>query len=93
MPHITPLLIKEDIDVLQFLKDEYAYITVDLQKGDQSQYALIEIPTDHLPRFVMLPEKKASDVKRSFYSTILFAIALMNFLKAFSNTMLLTAMR
>ncbi|KIP65623.1 polyphosphate kinase 1 [Vibrio jasicida] len=58
MPHITPLLIKEDIDVLQFLKDEYAYITVDLQKGDQSQYALIEIPTDHLPRFVMLPEKK-----------------------------------
>ncbi|EDP58559.1 polyphosphate kinase 1 [Vibrio sp. AND4] len=58
MPHITPLLIKEDIDVLQFLKDEYAYIAVDLQKDDQSQYALIEIPTDHLPRFVMLPEKK-----------------------------------
>ena len=58
MPHITPLLIKDDIDVLQFLKDEYAYITVDLRKGDQSQYALIEIPTDHLPRFVMLPEKK-----------------------------------
>ncbi|MEF1341235.1 RNA degradosome polyphosphate kinase, partial [Vibrio rotiferianus] len=39
MPHITPLLIKDDIDVLQFLKDEYAYITVDLRKGDQSQYA------------------------------------------------------
>jgi polyphosphate kinase len=58
MPHITPLLIKDDIDVLQFLKDEYAYITVDLRKGEQSQYALIEIPTDHLPRFVMLPEKK-----------------------------------
>ncbi|MGR5195701.1 polyphosphate kinase 1 [Vibrio rotiferianus] len=58
MPHITPLLIKDDIDVLQFLKDEYAYITVDLRNGDQSQYALIEIPTDHLPRFVMLPEKK-----------------------------------
>ncbi|USD50501.1 polyphosphate kinase 1 [Vibrio sp. SCSIO 43153] len=58
MPHITPLLIKDDIDVLQFLKDEYAYITVDLRKGDQSQYALIEIPTDHLPRFVMLPERK-----------------------------------
>ncbi|WP_045393598.1 polyphosphate kinase 1 [Vibrio rotiferianus] len=58
MPHITPLLIKDDIDVLQFLKDEYAYITVDLRKDDHSQYALLEIPTDHLPRFVMLPEKK-----------------------------------
>ncbi|WP_322803646.1 polyphosphate kinase 1 [Vibrio alfacsensis] len=58
MPHITPLLMKDDIDVLQFLKDEYAYIVVDLKKGEQSQYALIEIPTDHLPRFVMVPEQK-----------------------------------
>ncbi|MGR5132861.1 polyphosphate kinase 1 [Vibrio alfacsensis] len=58
MPHITPLLMKEEIDVLQFLKDEYAYIVIDLRKNEQSQYALIEIPTDHLPRFVMVPEQK-----------------------------------
>ncbi|MGR5207776.1 MULTISPECIES: polyphosphate kinase 1 [Vibrio] len=58
MPHITPLLMKEEIDVLQFLKDEYAYIAIDLRKNEQSQYALIEIPTDHLPRFVMVPEQK-----------------------------------
>ncbi|MBD0788382.1 polyphosphate kinase 1 [Vibrio sp. Y2-5] len=58
LPHITPLLMRDDIDVLQFLKDEYAYITVELKKGDHCQYALIEIPTDHLPRFVMVPEQK-----------------------------------
>ncbi|EGR0301248.1 polyphosphate kinase 1 [Vibrio parahaemolyticus] len=58
MPHITPLLMKDEIDVLQFLKDEYAYIAVELRKEDHSQYALIEIPTDHLPRFVMVPEQK-----------------------------------
>ncbi len=58
MPHITPLLMKDEIDVLQFLKDEYAYIAVELRKKDHSQYALIEIPTDHLPRFVMVPEQK-----------------------------------
>lgn len=58
LPHITPLLMRDDIDVLQFLKDEYAYITVELKKGASSQYALIEIPTDHLPRFVMVPEQK-----------------------------------
>ncbi|HCE2446337.1 TPA: polyphosphate kinase 1 [Vibrio parahaemolyticus] len=58
MPHITPLLMKDEIDVLQFLKDEYAYIAVALRKEDHSQYALIEIPTDHLPRFVMVPEQK-----------------------------------
>ncbi|MDV6252800.1 polyphosphate kinase 1 [Vibrio sp. EA2] len=58
MPHITPLLMKDEIDVLQFLKDEYAYIAVELRKEQNSQYALIEIPTDHLPRFVMVPEQK-----------------------------------
>ncbi|WP_369434457.1 polyphosphate kinase 1 [Psychromonas sp. MME1] len=57
-PHVTPLLMREDIDVMQFLKDEYAYIAVDLKQQDQSQYALIEIPTDHLPRFIMVPEQK-----------------------------------
>ncbi|NOH69880.1 polyphosphate kinase 1 [Vibrio pectenicida] len=58
-PHITPLLLRDDIDVLEFLKDEYTYLTVDLKKADLSQYALIEIPTGHLPRFVMIPEHKA----------------------------------
>ncbi|MCG9558484.1 polyphosphate kinase 1 [Vibrio kanaloae] len=58
LPHITPLLMTEEINVLQFLKDEYAYLTVELQKEQQSKYAVIEIPTDHLPRFVMVPEQK-----------------------------------
>lgn len=63
LPHITPLLLRDDIDVLQFLKDEYAYIAVELKKDKQSSYALLEIPTDHLPRFVMLPEQKGKGRK------------------------------
>ncbi|UPQ87431.1 polyphosphate kinase 1 [Vibrio sinaloensis] len=58
LPHITPLLMRDDIDVLEFLKDEYAYIAVELKHQQQNQYALIEIPTDHLPRFVTVPEQK-----------------------------------
>lgn len=58
LPHLTPLLLKDEIDVLQFLKDEYAYIGVEIKKEETSQYALLEIPTDHLPRFVMVPEQK-----------------------------------
>ncbi|MHC6526485.1 polyphosphate kinase 1 [Vibrio proteolyticus] len=58
LPHLTPLLISDEIDVLEFLKDEYAYIAVELRKGENRQYALLEIPTDHLPRFVMVPEQK-----------------------------------
>ncbi|MHA2940060.1 polyphosphate kinase 1 [Vibrio sp. RC27] len=58
LPHITPWLISDDADVLQYLKDEYAYIAVELKKNNHSQYVLIEIPTDQLPRFIMLPEQK-----------------------------------
>ncbi|EKO5170127.1 polyphosphate kinase 1 [Vibrio vulnificus] len=63
LPHITPLMLTDEIDVLQFLKDEYAYIAVELKKQEQSKYALLEIPTDHLPRFIMVPEQKGKRKK------------------------------
>lgn len=58
LPHVTPWLVSDNADILQYIKDECAYIAVDLRKDDVSQYALIEIPTDQLPRFIMLPEQK-----------------------------------
>ncbi|WP_435236459.1 polyphosphate kinase 1 [Psychromonas sp. PT13] len=58
LPHITPLIVTDDIDLLQFLKDEDAYIAVELKKDGHSQYALLEIPTEHIPRFIMVPELK-----------------------------------
>ncbi|USD40577.1 polyphosphate kinase 1 [Vibrio sp. SCSIO 43135] len=58
LPHVTPLMMNDDIDLLQFLKDEYAYLAVELRKDDHRQYAIVEIPTNHLPRFVMMPEQK-----------------------------------
>ncbi|ROV61093.1 polyphosphate kinase 1 [Vibrio ponticus] len=58
LPHMSPVLLTEEIDLLQFLKDEYAYIAVELKRDEHTQYVLLEIPTDHLPRFVMVPEQK-----------------------------------
>ncbi|WP_114766385.1 polyphosphate kinase 1 [Vibrio rhodolitus] len=58
LPHMSPVLLTEEIDLLQFLKDEYAYIAVELKRQEHTQYVLLEIPTDHLPRFVMVPEQK-----------------------------------
>ncbi|EJK2116170.1 polyphosphate kinase 1 [Vibrio navarrensis] len=63
LPHITPVMLTDEIDVLQFLKDEYAYIAVELKTDSTSKYALLEIPTDHLPRFVMVPEQKGKRKK------------------------------
>ncbi|GAK83980.1 polyphosphate kinase [Vibrio ponticus] len=87
LPHMSPVLLTEEIDLLQFLKDEYAYIAVELKRQEHTQYVLLEIPTDHLPRFVMVPEQKANDAKPLFCSIILFAIALMTCSAAFSNMM------
>lgn len=79
LPHVTPIMLRDDIDVMQFLKDEYAYIAVEMRSGDEFKYALIEIPTDQLPRFVMLPEQKANGAKPLFCSITLFVSVWMRF--------------
>ncbi|MDO6704671.1 polyphosphate kinase 1 [Photobacterium sp. 1_MG-2023] len=63
LPHVTPILLTEDIDLLQFLKDEYTYLAIDMRQGESSQYALLEIPTDQLPRFIKVPEAKGKNRK------------------------------
>ncbi|MTD37761.1 polyphosphate kinase 1 [Erwinia sp. CPCC 100877] len=54
-PHITPILITRETDLVQFLKDDYTYLTVEIIRGSDIQYALLEIPSDKVPRFVNLP--------------------------------------
>ncbi|EAS40877.1 polyphosphate kinase 1 [Photobacterium profundum] len=63
LPHITPILLTDDIDLLQFLKDEYSYLAIEMQQGEKKCHALIEIPTDQLPRFIELPEPKGKRKK------------------------------
>ncbi len=53
--HITPILINPDTDLVQFLKDDYTYLAVEIIRGDTIRYALLEIPSDKVPRFVNLP--------------------------------------
>ncbi|WP_325891808.1 polyphosphate kinase 1 [Grimontia sp. NTOU-MAR1] len=59
LPHITPIILTDDMDVLSFLKDAYSYLAVELKKeGQKTRYALIEIPTDEIERFIKVPEPK-----------------------------------
>ncbi|WP_029684711.1 polyphosphate kinase 1 [Tatumella saanichensis] len=53
--HVTPILINKDTDLTQFLKDDYTYLAVELIRGGQKRYALLEIPSDKVPRFINLP--------------------------------------
>lgn len=53
--HITPILINHDTDLIEFLKDDYTYLAVEIIRGEEINYALLEIPSDKVPRFVNLP--------------------------------------
>ncbi|WP_445374970.1 polyphosphate kinase 1 [Photorhabdus tasmaniensis] len=54
-PHITPILINPETNLVEFLKDDYTYLAVEIVRGQNIQYALLEIPSDKVPRFVNLP--------------------------------------
>ena len=55
---LMPFLIEKDIK-LPNLTDDAIYLAISLagKKDQKKRYALLEIPTDVLPRFVILPEK------------------------------------
>lgn len=53
--HITPILIQHDTDLVRFLKDDYTYLAVEIIQGQTLRYALLEIPSDKVPRFINLP--------------------------------------
>ncbi|NWA60768.1 polyphosphate kinase 1 [Pantoea sp. B9002] len=53
--HVTPILINHDTDLIEFLKDDYTYLAVEIIRGDDIRYALLEIPSDKVPRFINLP--------------------------------------
>ena len=61
--HITPILINPDTDLVQFLKDDYTYLAVEIIRGDTIRYALLEIPSDKVPRFVNLPPVRSGRTK------------------------------
>ena len=55
--HITPILILPETDLVEFLKDDYTYLAVEIILGNEIRYALLEIPSDKVPRFVNLPSE------------------------------------
>ncbi len=57
--HITPILINQDTNLIQFLKDDYTYLAVEMVRGPHSEYALLEIPSDKVYCFVNLPPESS----------------------------------
>jgi polyphosphate kinase len=57
LPELEPILLLNQKQVHN-LTDESIYLAVDIHAGDENHYALVEVPTDRLPRFVQIPQKK-----------------------------------
>jgi len=53
-PRIMPIILKKGAKI-PLLRDDAIYLAVDMVKNKKSEYALIEVPTDLLPRFVIIP--------------------------------------
>ena len=57
LPELEPILLMNRTQVRN-LTDESIYLAVDLRSGRDNHYALLEVPTDRLPRFIGIPKRK-----------------------------------
>ncbi len=62
LKHINPVIIDAETDLVSFLKDEFTYLLVKLSNSNTEYHALIEIPTDKIPRFIRMPSTDNSVV-------------------------------
>ena len=57
LPELEPILLREG-QAIPALNDESIYLAVDIKSGDDYHYAVAEVPTDRLDRFVEIPRRK-----------------------------------
>ena len=62
--HIAPLIVNDRIELARQLTDGSTYLVVAMKHGEQTQYALVEVPSQKLPRFVELPPEQNKHQKR-----------------------------
>ena len=57
LPELEPILLSDN-QPMPNLTDESIYLAVDINSGDDRRYALVEVPTDRVSRFIEIPRKK-----------------------------------
>jgi len=62
LPELEPILLREGKPI-PALNDESLYLAVDIQSGEDYFYAVVEVPTDRLQRFVQIPKRKGKGGK------------------------------
>ena len=62
LPELEPILLGEG-RAIPALNDESLYLAVDIRSGEDYNYAVVEVPTDRLDRFVEIPRRKGKGGK------------------------------
>ena len=57
LPELDPILLRENLSPPQ-LADELLYLAIDILSRGKRNYAIVGLPTDRLPRFVEIPNRK-----------------------------------
>ena len=57
LPELDPILLRENLSPPQ-LADEVLYLAIDILSSGKRNYAIVGLPTDRLPRFVEVPNRK-----------------------------------
>jgi polyphosphate kinase len=57
LPELEPILLQETQSI-PVLNDESLYLAIDIRSGDHHHYAVVEVPTDRLERFIEIPRRK-----------------------------------
>lgn len=62
--HIAPILVHRKVNLVERLNDSGNYLVVQIQRHDKAnRYAIIEVPTQDLSRFVLIPPEKSKKKK------------------------------
>jgi len=62
LPELEPILLREG-QPIPALNDESLYLAVDIKSGEDYHYAVVEVPTDRLDRFVQIPKRRGKGGK------------------------------
>lgn len=88
---ITPILLDSHTELIQFLKDDHAYLAVEIICKDKISYALLELPTDNAPRFVLLPSEVSTKNKSIIFLDNILRYCLADIFKVFFDAVELNA--
>jgi len=82
--HVAPILLDNKLQLIQRLNDSSVYLDVALRRnGRNTKYAVVEIPTNAISRFIVLPPQKTRKKKQIILIDDLIKLCLDDVFKGF----------